>query len=220
MRLFFSKKLFRTNLSYIYRRKITHLLDGKDYLSGLVRKDKSVIDAIYRDFARRIAAQIKKWGGTREDAKDVFHDALMIIYQKAQSPEFELTAGFYTYLHSVCYFIWDRKRKKKANNTVTIPDRAGYKSADNIEAAVEARERDEVFRESLNKLGSVCQQILRLFFRGTTMERIAQLVGLDNAHVARTRKYRCTKKLEEIVRSDVRYRELRTDRKAKSSKYG
>lgn len=185
-------------------------LDNKQYIAGLLAHDSKVLKAIYANYASRIQYHIQQKGGTIDDAKDVFHDALMVIYQKAKSPDFELTSQFYTYLYSVCHFIWDRKRKKKANNTVTIPEDSGLTIEEDLEENILQRERHLIFKQNFQKLGQFCQQILQLFFAKKNMTEIAKVLDLKNEHTARTRKYRCQKELEKLVRSDVRYLEIRT----------
>lgn len=180
-----------------------------DYINGLLQHESSTIELIYRNYAGRIQQMVQKRGGTAEDAKDVMHDALMIIYQKAQQPNFALTSQFYTYLYGICLRVWDRKREKKTGQTVTIPDDNGYTSDDNLERDIEAREQHQVFRDAFRQLGALCQQLLELFFTKHDMTVIAERLKLKNAHTARNRKYRCQKELEKLVRQDARYKELK-----------
>lgn len=179
-----------------------------DYIRGLLTNDRHILKIIYANFSTRIAAHIQHYGGTNEDAKDVFHDALIIIYQKAQSPDFQLNSQFYTYLHSICHFIWDRKKKKKSNNTVTIPEDIRLIDVTNVETEILEREKHRIFEDCLQKLGDICQQLLALFFEKENMETIAQKLNLKNEHTARNRKYRCQKKLEALIWKDARYKEL------------
>ena len=185
-------------------------LDNNTYIKGLQQKDTKVLQAIYKNFAPRIEQHIKGKGGSSDDAKDVFQDALMVIYNKVKAGDFELTSQFYTYLFGVCHFVWDRKRKKKANITVTIPDDDRLINLDDIEQDIIQRERHTVFRQNFLKLESFCKQLLQYFYDRKNMEEIAQSMGLKNEHTARNRKYRCQKKLEELVKADVRYPELKT----------
>ena len=187
-------------------------LKGEKYIEGLLRHDNRVLSEIYENYANRIQNLVTKKGGTVDDAKDIFHDALLVIYQKAQAPDFVLTASFYTYLYSICAFMWDRKRKKKVNNMVTIPAEERLTIDDSVIAGILRREKQKIFAESLVKIGINCQRILRLFFARKSMTEIATEMGFENEHIARTRKYRCTKELEKIVRADARYAEL-TDKK-------
>ena len=183
-------------------------MTDKRFIDGLLRHDSKIIEEIYKNYAHRIQIHIQKNGGTAEDAKDVFHNALMVIFQKAKTGKFELTSRFYTYLFSVCHFIWDREKKKKSNNTVTIetPDR--LTDTEDIERRIFEREKHNIFKEQFSRLDKFCQQILELFFQQKSMTEIAKLLELKNEHTARTRKYRCQKGLEKMIRGDVRYKEV------------
>lgn len=184
-------------------------MDNSTYIKGLLEHDNRVLAAIYQNFSPKIRQFVVKRGGTAEDAKDVFQDALMVIYNKAKSKDFELTSQFSTYLYGICRFIWDRKRKKMANNTVTFPEDDRYISEKDIEADLLHRERHNVFRHNFLKLKPFCQKLLKYFYDKKSMSDIAQLMGLKNEHTARNRKYRCQKSLEVLIKKDGRFEELK-----------
>jgi RNA polymerase sigma factor (sigma-70 family) len=183
-------------------------VNDTDYIKGLLNNDRKVLELIYSNYSERVKNHIIKNGGTVDDAKDVFQEALMVVYHKAQTSGFELTSQFYTYLFGICRFIFDRKRKKKSNNHVTIPLENGYINNEDIEADILTRERYQVYEQNLQKLGEFCQQLLISFFTGENMDAIAEKFDLKNAHTARNRKYRCQKELEKLIKQDVSYREL------------
>jgi len=118
-------------------------LDNKNYIEGLLKHNREVIAAIYKNYTPSIQQLVLKKGGTIADARDVFQDSLMIIYHKANKPDFELTSQFNTFLYSVSRFVWDRKRKKMANNTMTIPADDRYISEEDIEQDLINRERNK-----------------------------------------------------------------------------
>lgn len=183
-------------------------MNNKTYIEGLLQHDKKTLEKIYKDFSKRIETHIVKNGGTVEDARDIFQDALMIIYSKSQSKDFELTSQFYTYLFGIVRFIWVRKRQKKSNNTVSLDKDDTYNLNVDIEADLIAQERQNIYKNSFMKLGIFCQEILELFYTKKNMGEITQIMGLKNEHTTRNRKYRCQKKLEEIIKSDIRYKEF------------
>ena len=137
-------------------------MEKPDYIKGLLTNDDKVLEAIYQNFAPRIQHHIVNTGGTIADAKDVFQDALMIIYQKAQLPDFTLTSQFYTFLYGICQFIWIRKKNKKANNTVTIDHLKGLIDEASIENDLINQEKHSIFKENLLKLNKDCQQSVKV----------------------------------------------------------
>lgn len=179
------------------------------YLSGLLAEDPQIMKLIYTDFARRIEVMVAQNGGSKEDSRDVFQEALIIIWRKAERPDFKLTSGFYTYLYSVCYYTWVRKREKKDNNTVTITGTEGLENDTSIQEELETSERHQLFKQHFAALGSECKRLISLFWRGTKMKEIAKLMNIENEHAVRNRKYRCQKKLEEHIKNDPRHVELR-----------
>ena len=182
------------------------------YLQGLLKNDREILEEIYDRFSARITELIVNQGGTIEDARDVFHDALMVIYEKVRTNEFELTSSFYTYLHSVSYYIWDRKRKKMLRNAVTVEELGRLTEVEGFEKEIHQREKDRLFLDSFQKLGPVCQQLLELFFAKTSIKEIARQLQLKNEHAARTRKYRCQKKLEDLIKKDERWKDFTDSR--------
>ena len=146
-------------------------MQDNKYIEGLLRGDDKMLRAIYKNFSGRISNYVIKNGGSKEDAKDIFQDALMIILQKAQSPDFELTSSFYTYLYSVCKLVFYGKRRKKTNQTVTIPEDNTLKDTYSIEQELINRELDKVYRDNFSKLGLLCQQLLKLFFNKKKHDR-------------------------------------------------
>lgn len=200
------------NLSINTNPTNTKMSDNQKYIKGLLNNDSEVLRTIYVNYADRIKQHILKNGGTADDAKDVFQDALIVIYNKARNEDFELTSQFYTYLFGICHFIFDRKRKKKSNNSVTTDDFDGYISEHNFEQDIFTQEKYKIYQEHFLKLGVFCQKILEHFFAKKSMEEIAAILNLENAHTARNRKYRCQKELEKMIRADVRYSELQKNK--------
>lgn len=186
-------------------------MQDQDYITGLLEGRDATLKAIYKNFAGRITSHILKYGGTREDAKDVFQDALIIILQQAQSPDFQLTSQFYTYLFGICNLVFKAKRRKKSNQTVTITEEATLRDSFDIEKEITQRERDKIYKRNFGKLGEFCQQLLQLFFKKKNMTEIAEALNLKNEHTARTRKYRCQEKLKELMKKDPFFNEIMKD---------
>jgi RNA polymerase sigma factor (sigma-70 family) len=184
-------------------------LQDNQYIKGLIKQDDKILKAIYQNFAGRISHYILKNGGSLQDAKDVFQDALMIVLQKVQSTDFELNSSFYTYLFGVNKLVWYNLSRKKSRKDVTMPDDNTLKDKHNIEEELINRELDNIYRSNFVKLGELCRQLLRLFFEKKPMTEIATQLKLKNEHTARTRKYRCQEQLKKLMEADERYLEWR-----------
>ncbi len=75
-------------------------------LQGLAANEKNAIETIYRENYSIIQSFIIKNNGYPEDARDIFQEAMIVLYEKAKSDSFELSCQIKTYLYSVCRRLW------------------------------------------------------------------------------------------------------------------
>jgi len=178
------------------------------YIKAIQENDHSGLQRIYRDFLPRISSLIRNNGGSTEDAKDVFQDALIVIFRKAKEPAFELTSGFYTLLYGVCRNLWGNRLQKKSGNEVSLPEDYKYKAEPGIGPLIAKQEENQLFWDAFQQLGQDCQQLLQLFFAKVKMAEIAERMGFGSVGYAKKRKYQCKEQLVKLVKADARYAEL------------
>jgi RNA polymerase sigma factor (sigma-70 family) len=139
-----------------------------------------------------IKQYILKNSGTNEDAKDVFQDALVVLYKKVHTPNFALTVSIKTYIEAVAKNIWlqELRRLKKIPLTdkeidiadITLDEELGFGNAES----------------AFKQLGEKCKQILTLFyFKKMNYKDIATALSFSDENVAKNQKYRCLQKAKE-----------------------
>jgi len=179
-----------------------------DYLAGIAQNDTKVLKAIYKENLGKITKFVQKNNGSKDDALDVFQDALVVIYKKIQANELQLTSSFSTYLFSVCRFIWLRELKKKYRQEAPMENISSPCSSIDIEKEWCENEKRKLFQSKMKQLSTEAQQVLILFFNGHSMKEIASKMNYTLAYAQR-KKYLAKNQLIELVKSDTRYRELR-----------
>lgn len=163
---------------------------------------------MYATLFPAIRRLIQEHGGSEDDAKDVFQDAVMVMYEKAQRPDFQLTSKFSTFLYSVCQNLWRSRQQKKSALELTIPDHAKYIIDESSQLDFLQVERGKLFYKALRQLGADCQKLLELFFQKQSMDEIAQAMGFASEGYARVRKSQCKDRLVEIIKKDPEFPEL------------
>ena len=181
-----------------------------DYISAILSGDRTVLTLMYRTIFPAIRKLVVDYGGSEEDAKDVFQDATIVVYEKASLPDFRLTSQFSTFFYGICRYLWMSRRQKKSAAEVTIPEQAKYIVDEAGEIDFLQVERGKLFYRALRQLGEDCQQILQLFFQKTAMEEIALQMGFASEGYARRRKSQCKDRLVELVKNDPEFPELQT----------
>src|SRR6202012_4447482 len=75
-------------------------------LEGLAQNDRKAIETIYRQHYNMVQSLILSNSGYPDDARDIFQEAMIVLYEKARSGSFELNSQLKTYLYSVCRRLW------------------------------------------------------------------------------------------------------------------
>ncbi|MBK8495988.1 MAG: sigma-70 family RNA polymerase sigma factor [Ferruginibacter sp.] len=179
---------------------MSNLDQEKQLLEGLALKDGSVIEAIYRDNYPMIQAFILNNNGNSDEARDIFQEAMIVIYEKAVSGTFELNCLLKTYLYSVCRRLW-LKRLQQLQRYVNL--------VENVEETVVVDEDLEIhdkhnanfaiMENAMNKIGEPCKSLLDAYYlQKKNMQEIAADFGYTNADNAKTQKYKCLVRLKKL----------------------
>ena len=75
-------------------------------LRAIGNNEKAAIEAVYKENFSLIQHFVVSNNGSEDDARDVFQEAMMVLYEKSRNPEFELTCQIKTYLYSVSRRLW------------------------------------------------------------------------------------------------------------------
>jgi len=150
--------------------------------------------ALYKSAFPAVARYIAKMGGTFDEAKDIFQDALVIYYEKAVGGAVKLNTNEKAYLLGISKHLWLHRFK---DNTLHTP-------LDGVDLSTETAEGD--YSESrlmhfLEKAGAKCMQLLRSFYYDQLpLTEAAKLFGFSGVRSATVQKYKCLEKVRETIK--------------------
>ncbi len=172
------------------------------YIEALLYNNGFLIKEIYEKNTPSIIFMIKKMGGTSDDAKDVFQDALMRLLKQTQTG-FILTCPLNAFLKTVCRNLWLNKQRKMRKL-----DYGGELSENTRSAVNDFWEREEeriLYEEALKlltekeqELWGLCLTINDLTGKLNTNREIAKILNLSPNYVPK-RKYEIKTKLTKII---------------------
>jgi RNA polymerase sigma factor (sigma-70 family) len=171
----------------------------KALLQGLAMADRKAVETIYKAHYKMVQALIVNNNGTAEDAKDVFQEAMVVLYEKVTTGVFELNCQLKTYLYSVSRRLWLR-RLQHQNRYLLSDTENDYIAVE--EDAGEHERRDLEFtmmEKAISSIGEPCKSLLEAFYiqkRG--MQEIAASFGYTNADNAKNQKYKCLVRLKKL----------------------
>ncbi|HVX50389.1 MAG TPA: sigma-70 family RNA polymerase sigma factor [Chitinophagaceae bacterium] len=169
-------------------------------LKGLVANDTKAIETIYKDNFNMVQAFIINNNGTYDDARDVFQEAIITLYEKAKSESFVLTCQVKTYIYSVCRRLW-LKRLQQMGRYVTQTE--GLEETVSVEEDLEIHEKRNadfaMMERALSSLGEPCKSLLEAYYlQKKGMAEIASEFGYTNADNAKNQKYKCLMRLKKL----------------------
>ncbi|MFT3901934.1 MAG: sigma-70 family RNA polymerase sigma factor [Niabella sp.] len=179
-------------------------------LKGLARNDKKSVEEIYRLNYNLVQALIVNNNGTADDAKDIFQEAMVVLYEKARSGNFELNCQIKTYLYAVARRLWLKRLHQSHRFTDEILDSDAVVSAEQDMAEHEEKNAEyEMMHEAITSLGEPCRSLLEAFyFKKKNMQDIAEAFGYTNAENAKTQKYKCLVRLKKIFFTQYNKKDL------------
>mgnify|MGYP000053007946 CR=1 FL=1 len=186
---------------------VTNKKSEQYIIDGIATNNSKVINEIYAKHSQYIWTFVLKNNGTTEDAKDIFQEAILAIYQKTQQDELKLTCSFRTYLYGICQRLWFKKlRKIKNQPQVRTLDLAKAKStAFEIETDNEAY---ILYANLFSKLPKKQQKLLNLYLDGYKMKEIMQKLDLKSEDYTRKLKYKYKEHLKQLIHQDIRFNEF------------
>ena len=151
--------------------------------------------ALYEDTFPTVAKFIANRGGSFQDSKDIFHDALVILYEKMVQQKLAVDVSPEFYLIGIAKHLWGRKFKdnhKKVGldeleKTITLPE-------DYFEAP-ESR-----LTSLLELTGRKCLELLQAFYYDNLpLQQIKATFGFSTVHSASVQKYKCIEKMRNTI---------------------
>ncbi len=178
-------------------------------LQGLARNDKKAVETIYKENFNLIQALIINNNGNSEDAKDVFQEAMIVLYEKVQTSSFELNCQIKTFIYSVSRRIWLKKLLHQ--NRVSLSD--GNEQLISVDTEIEEHDKrnDEflMMEKAMSGLGEPCKSLLEAFYmQKRSMQEIAFHFGYTNAENAKNQKYKCLMRLKKLFFSQYKNESL------------
>lgn len=167
-----------------------------------IRKGKreKAIKELYKEYPK-VKVNILSSGGDEEIAREIFHDSLILLIEKVNKRDFELTAKLSTFLYGINRFLWKNELRKRRRNPELEWKDTLILSADEIGYNEEKEEQMKVLEKVLTQVTDKCKKIFELFyFKKENMNEIAKKLGFTSVNSAKTQKYKCMEKAIKLAK--------------------
>jgi RNA polymerase sigma factor (sigma-70 family) len=181
-------------------------------IQGIKERDNTVVQYAVQQYFPMIRKMVGGLGkGNLQDAEDVFMEGMEVVYLRLQQDDFTLTCAFSTFLYRVCRFKWINQihRKKIHQNRVQdLAETQLIEEESELHEVLATQERFGLLREYFKILDQPCRDLLELFLQELPLKTIMQQLGFSSEAYLRKRKFLCKQRLVDMIRNDVRFKEL------------
>jgi DNA-directed RNA polymerase specialized sigma24 family protein len=166
-------------------------MSGIHNVDNLSVKRHELFMELYKEAFPVVARYISNKGGSFDEAKDVFQDALVIYYEKTTVAAFNNDTA---YLVGIAKHLWLKRYKEN--------DR--HNPLNDLDFTVDENEphpSDERLMHFLATAGKKCMELLRGFYYDKLpLTDLAGLFGYSGVRSVTVQKYKCLEKVRETIK--------------------
>ena len=171
-----------------------------EVILGILNNSESILKRLYVGYFPMVLQFIINNNGSTDDAKDIYQEAIIVLYNKVKTGDFELSSKLKTYIYSICRRLWLKRLSQLNKYGGDIKDFQDYLSVD--DETEKNNERDIQFNKmgaAMQLLGEPCKAIIEDYYiNNKSMQQICDSFGYTNADNAKTQKYKCLQRLKKL----------------------
>jgi RNA polymerase sigma factor (sigma-70 family) len=175
-------------------------MNDQDIVDRIRLGDETAVSHLYNTFFKMGTNIITRNNGNDDDARDIYQEAVVILWRRILDKNFILSSKLSTFFYSICRKLWLKelnRRSKYENSSLDIDA-----LIDDIRPSMENTQIKQIIRENLNNLSESDRQILFLFYiENKTMDEISNILGYSNPDSAKVKKFRAKEALSELIKS-------------------
>ena len=160
---------------------------------------------LYQRYSETTGAAIINYGGSRQDAEDIFQETVVAFIDIVKKGKYRMEASIKTFLVSVARNIWlnELKRRGRSDHREKQFERGREQNEMDVSHQITDLEKKRQLRELIHKLGEPCQKLLTLFYyEDLSMKEIVDHLPYENEQVVRNKKYKCLQQLTGMIKDN------------------
>jgi DNA-directed RNA polymerase specialized sigma24 family protein len=158
---------------------------------------EQLFTALYKKAFPAVAKYVSKMGGSFDETKDIFQDALVIYYEKLVNGSIQLNTNEQAYLLGITKNLWAKKFRDNLHYTPLdmLTETCDFIGDD------DAQPSPIKILNYLETAGQKCMEMLKAFYYDNLpVNVIAGLFGYSGVHSATVQKYKCMEKVRETIK--------------------
>jgi len=179
----------------------------KAIIDGIREQDRIILKYIYKSFYPSVRQLVVKNSGDENDAKDIFQETVLIVYEKIKNNKLTLQCSLKTFFYSVSKNLLFEQLRHKQKVTATVFESEDMTTEEvEMDEETQTSQNDYLFYKHFTALSEGCQKILQLLLNKVSAKQIAMKLGFASENYANKRKHQCKKDLMKRIKNDPLYK--------------
>lgn len=172
-------------------------------------REQETLKYLYNRCLPKIKAYISANSGDKDDALDIFQDAILVLCKQVKENKFNISFEIDGFIYSVSRNLWINKMKKESNHHKFQENHYPSIEKDDFSDYIITKENEDMIRNILEKLGEKCVQLLQfsIYYRYSNRE-IQKRMKFTSEDAVKTQKYKCKQKLIKLMETYPAVKEL------------
>lgn len=186
-------------------------MEDKDIISYIKAGDKRIaIKGLYKLYADKVQNYIVSKGASKDDAEDLFQEALLIFYKKAIEEPLDKSFNVGGFLMSIAQNKWFSQLRRKEMMSRHHDEIIHHEKERHSQYMFDyTEERDKLITTILTSVGKNCYELLKLvIYENMSLKEVAKEMGYSTEAVAKSTHYRCKQKLIAELKDKKHIKEL------------
>jgi len=168
-------------------------------------EDKNVFNHLYEDCLPKIEKFILRNNGDKDEAYDIFQDALLIFYKQVKLNRFKKEYEVQGFIYTVGRNLWIN-RVKKRNKQLSLDGQALLAETNPLQDLI-TKEREKIIYEVLALLGERCKTLLTFsIYHNYSLDEIRLAMGFSTVNAVKTKHYKCKQRLIKLVKDNKEFK--------------
>ncbi len=180
-------------------------LEENKLIRSLAKGEQTAFQQVYRSSVTIVTRSLQNMNAKLFEAEDIFHTSILVLYEKAQDPNFKLECKVSTFLVAIARKKWlkqlerEKRLSQKELDYARLHENEKANALFDIRHIYEKEEQLKKLHQALALLGSPCKELLEEYYiKERNMKELAQQFNYTNANNAKTQKHKCLKRLKKI----------------------
>ena len=180
-------------------------------IEGLKLNEDAAFEFVYRQYYKMTAQYVGTNKGSKDDAQDVFQEALIVLVKNLRNKDFKLSAKVSTYLFAIAKKYWLYKLRGNKDSSLEIENLNTDHLIEDDSGLLAENEYDvkhSIIGEVFHQMKEDCRELLtQYYFNKSALGEIAKRMGWSDDFV-KVKKRRCMDALKILVQQHNSYQLL------------